>query len=173
MNETIKNLTERRSVRKFKSEQIREDELEAILQAGIYAASSHGWQSARIVVIQKPEIIRKLSQMNARILGVSIDPFYGAPTLILVLGDKVRPTYIEDGSLVIGNLMNAAHAIGVDSCWINRAREEFESPEGKQLLKEWGIEGDYAGIGHCVLGYRDCEYPKAAPRKEDYIIRVL
>ncbi len=173
MNESIKNLTERRSVRKFKPEQIREDELEAILKAGIYAPSAHGWQSARIVAIQKPEIIRKLSQMNARILGVSIDPFYGAPTLILVLGDKGRPTYIEDGSLVIGNLMNAAHAIGVDSCWINRAREEFESPEGKQLLKEWGIEGDYAGIGHCVLGYGDCEYPKAAPRKEDYIIRLL
>ena len=105
-------------------------------------------------------------------MGTDTDPFYGAPTVVVVFSDTKRPTHVEDGSLVMGNLLNAAHAVGIDSCWIHRAREVFETEEGKKMKKEWGIPDDYIGVGNCILGYRDCEYPEAAPRKEDYIIRV-
>ena len=131
-----------------------------------------GAQSPVMVVIQDKETIRELSKMNADVMGTNSDPFYGAPTVIVVLADKNRLTYVEDGSLVMGNLMNAAHAVGVDSCWIHRAKEVFESEKGKELLKKWNIEGDYVGIGNCILGYRDCQYPKAKPRKAGYIVRV-
>ena len=131
-----------------------------------------GAQSPVMVVVQDPELIRKLSAWNAEIMGTDSDPFYGAPTVIVVLADSTRNTYIEDGSLVMGNLMNAAHAVGVDSCWIHRARETFARAEGKALLKEWGLGENYVGIGNCVLGYRDCEYPQAKPRKDTYIKRI-
>ena len=121
---------------------------------------------------QKPELIAKLSKMNAAVMGSSNDPFYGAPTVLIVLADPEIGTYHEDGSLVMGNLMLAAHAVGVDSCWIHRAKEEFESAEGKELLKEWGLPENLVGIGHCILGYRDCEYPEAKERKANYIVRV-
>ena len=112
--------------------------------------------------------------MNAKIMGVdNMDPFYGAPVVLIVLADKSRPTCVYDGSLVMGNLMLEAEEQGIGSCWIHRAKEEFESEEGKALLKKWGIEGDYAGIGHCILGYaaEGGEAP-AKPRKEDYVVRV-
>lgn len=125
-----------------------------------------------MVVIQNPEVIAKLSKWNADIMGVTSDPFYGAPTVILVLADATRTTAVQDGSLVMGNLMLAAHSIGVASCWINRAKEEFATAEGKALLKQWGIEGDYIGVGHCVLGYPAVDLPKPAPRKEDYVVFV-
>lgn len=172
MNDVIKAMMERRSCRKYKPEQIKDEDLQAILEAGKYAATGHGWQSPKMVVIQNPEMIAKLSKWNADILGVKSDPFYGAPTVILVLADATKPTAVQDGSLVMGNLMLAAHSLGLGSCWINRAREEFETQEGKALLKQWGIEGDYIGIGHCVIGYPDGILPKAAPRKEDYIVTV-
>ena len=121
---------------------------------------------------QNPEIIAKLSKWNADIMGVTSDPFYGAPTVILVLADATKTTAVQDGSLVMGNLMLAAHSIGVASCWINRAKEEFATEEGKALLKQWGIEGDYIGVGHCVLGYPAVDLPKPAPRKEDYVVFV-
>ena len=151
----------------------KESELEQILEAGVFAPTGMGMQSPKIVVVQDKETIEELSKMNAKIMGVTSDPFYGAPTVLIVLADKNRSTYLEDGSLVMGNLMNAAHAVGVASCWIHRAKEEFESEEGKALLKKWGIEGDYAGIGHCILGYaaEGGEAP-AKPRKEDYVVRV-
>ena len=172
MNETLKNLEERRSIRKYKDEQIRDEQLNEILEAGTYAPTGMGAQSPVMVVIQDKETIRELSKMNADVMGTNSDPFYGAPTVIVVLADKNRLTYVEDGSLVMGNLMNAAHAVGVDSCWIHRAKEDFESEKGKELLKKWNIEGDYVGIGNCILGYRDCQYPKAKPRKAGYIVRV-
>lgn len=172
MNETIKTLKERRSIRKYKENQISDEELNQILEAGEYAPTGRGAQSPIMVVVQDKELIKELSKINAEIMGITSDPFYGAPTVIIVLADKTRNTYKEDGSLVMGNLMNAAHSLGVDSCWINRAKEVFESERGKELLKDWGIEGDYEGIGHCILGYRDCEYPKAAPRKTNYVIRI-
>lgn len=172
-NETLRNLKERRSIRSFRKDQIKEEQLDAILEAGMYAPTGMGAQSPVMVVIQNKELIKKLSRMNGAVMGnEESDPFYGAPTVIIVLADKTRSTYREDGSLVMGNLLNAAHAVGVDSCWIHRAREVFEGPEGKALLKEWGIEGEYEGIGNCILGYRSCEYPAPKERKENYVIRV-
>ena len=171
-NEVIKAMIERRSCRQFKPEQIKDEELQAILEAGKYAATGKGLQSPKMVVIQNPEVIAKLSKWNADIMGVTSDPFYGAPTVILVLADATRTTAVQDGSLVMGNLMLAAHSIGVASCWINRAKEEFATEEGKALLKQWGIEGDYIGVGHCVLGYPAVDLPKPAPRKEDYVVFV-
>ena len=171
-NEVIKAMIERRSCRNFKVEQIKDEELQAILEAGKYAATGKGLQSPKMVVIQNPEVIAKLSKWNADIMGVTSDPFYGAPTVILVLADATRPTAVQDGSLVMGNLMLAAHSIGVASCWINRAKEEFATEEGKALLKQWGIEGDYIGVGHCVLGYPAVDLPKPAPRKDDYVVFV-
>lgn len=173
-NKVIDLLVSRRSIRSYRPEQIRDEELEAILKAGTYAASGRNRQSAIMIAVQDAQTVALLSKMNAEIMGSNIDPFYGAPTVIVVLADKTIPTHFEDGCLVMGNLMNAAYAVGVDSCWIHRAREEFESEEGKALLREWGVENaeNYVGIGHCILGYRDCEYPAPIPRKENYIYKV-
>ena len=172
-NDVIRILCERRSVRSYQYRQIEEEKLAEILRAGTYAATGRGRQSPIMVVVQDSKTREILRRMNAQIMGTpDSDPFYGAPTIVVVLADKTIPTCLEDGSLVIGNLMNAAYSLGVDSCWIHRAREEFESEQGKKLLAEWGIEGDYVGIGHCALGYGDCERPKAKDRKENYIYRV-
>ena len=172
MNETISNLVSRRSVKKYTDKQIKKEDLEEILKAGEFAPCGMGKQSPIMVVIQNRELINKIGKINAKIMGANMDPFYGAPTLIIVFEDKTINTYIEDGSLVMGNLMNAARALGVSSCWIHRAKEEFESPEGKALLKELGIEGDYEGIGHCILGYAADGEPEAKPRKEHYVYYV-
>ena len=172
MSEVLDKIKSRRSIRKYRSDMIPQDKLEKIIEAGTYAATGMGKQSPVIVVVQKPELIGKLSKMNAAVMGSSNDPFYGAPTVLIVLADPEIGTYHEDGSLVMGNLMLAAHAVGVDSCWIHRAKEEFESAEGKELLKEWGLPENLVGIGHCILGYRDCEYPEAKERKANYIVRV-
>ena len=171
-NETLKNLRERRSIRRYKKEQITEEQLNAILEAGTYAPTGMGAQSPLILVIQDAAVIAKLSGLNATVMGTDSDPFYGAPTLLVVLADRERPTCVEDGSLVMGNLMNAAHAVGVDSCWIHRAREVFEGDEGRAMLCQWGIPDTYIGVGNCILGYRDCGYPEAKPRKADYIRRI-
>ena len=172
-NIVLKSLKERRSIRSYQDRQVEEEVLQAILEAGTYAATGMNRQVPIIVCVQDKETIEQLRRMNAEIMGTpDSDPFYGAPTVLIVLASTERPTYVEDGSLVLGNLMNAAYAVGVDSCWIHRAKQEFESEEGKALLKKWGIEGDYVGIGHLILGYRDCELPEPAPRKENYIYRV-
>ena len=170
MNEVIKNMEERRSVRSYKPDMISKEDLDAIIEAGTYAATGMGMQSPIIVAVTDKATRDQLSAMNAKIMGKDTDPFYGAPVVLIVLADKARPTYLYDGSLVMGNLMNAAHSLVIGSCWIHRAKEEFESPEGKQILKDLGITGDYEGIGHCILGYADCEEPTAAPRKENYVI---
>ncbi|MBQ4076494.1 MAG: nitroreductase [Mailhella sp.] len=173
MKETLQDIKDRRSCRKFSERQIEDEKLDAILEAGTWAATGRGMQSPIMVVVQDRPTLEKLSKMNAAILGVASDPFYGAPTAVIVLADKSRPTYLEDGSLVMGNLMLAAHAVGAASCWIHRAREVFESEEGKAMLKEWGIEGDYAGIGHCALGYAaENGLTPAKPRKESWVYRV-
>lgn len=173
MNETLHTLEERRSVRAYRPEQISEEQLSAILRAATYAPTGMNRQSPIMVVVQDAETRETLRRMNAAILGrPDSDPFYGAPTIVIVLADRNVGTCIEDGSLVMGNLMNAAHAVGVDSCWIHRAREEFDSDEGRALLRSWGIEGDYIGIGHCILGYRASDYPEKRERKENYIYRV-
>ena len=174
MSETLKVLETRRSCRAFKPELIEEEKLQAIIKAGTYAATGMGKQSPIIIAVTNKELRDKLSAMNAKFMGKdeSFDPFYGAQELLIVLANKAMPTYLYDGTLVLGNLMNAAADLGVDSCWIHRAKEEFASPEGKALLKEWGLSENYVGIGHCILGYRDCEYPEAKERKADYIVRV-
>lgn len=170
MNEVLEALKTRRSVRRYKPEQIKDEELKAVLEAGIYAPTGMGMQSPKIVVVQDPEMVKKLSRMNAAVMGTDSDPFYGAPTVLVVLADPDRPTCVEDGSLVMGNLMNAAYAVGLGSCWIHRARQVFDSPEGKALLKTWGIPEKYIGVGHCILGYADGDLPAAKPRKDDYIV---
>lgn len=164
--DAITNLMERRAIRAYLPKQITDEELDTVLRAGTYAPTGHNWQSPVIVVVQDPETIALLSRMNAEILNQpGTDPFFGAPTVLIVLADRRRPTHVCDGSLVLGNLMNAAHAVGLGSCWVNRAREEFERDEGRALLKRWGIEGDYVGIGHCLLGYPDGPAPPPPPAR--------
>lgn len=170
--DTIEVLTQRRSVKKYTDEQVDEELLEKILTAGTYAPNGMGAQSPVMVVVQDKETIEKISRLNAAVMGASNDPFYGAPTLVIVFADKNRMTYVEDGSLVMGNLMNAAFSLGVDSCWIHRARQVFETTEGKELMKKWGLSENYAGIGNCILGYCDGPRPQAKPRKDNYIIRA-
>lgn len=169
MNETIKNLIERRSCRSFKDMKIKDEELELILKAGEYAPNGMGEQSPIMVAIQNEDVIQKLSKLNSKIMGNDMDPFYGAKTVVVVLADKNIGTYIEDGSLVLGNLMNAAHSLGIGSCWIHRAKEEFETSEGREILKDWGIPDNYVGIGHCILGYPNGDLGDPKPRKSDYI----
>lgn len=171
-NAVLTAIKERRSIRKYKKEPIREEQLQAILEAATYAPTGQGMQSPVMVAVTNPETVRELSRLNARVMGTDNDPFYGAPAVVVVMADSERSTCVEDGSLVMGTLMLAAHSVGVDSCWIHRAREVFESPEGKELLKKWGLSEKYIGIGNCILGYRDCEYPKAKERKKDYILYV-
>lgn len=171
MAETLKVLESRRSCRAYKQELIEEEKLQAIIKAGTYAATGMGKQSPIIIAVTDRKLRDKLSAMNAKIMGqgAGFDPFYGAPELLIVLADKTIPTYIYDGSLVMGNLMNAAADLGVDSCWIHRAKEEFESEEGREILKDLGIEGNYEGIGHLVLGYAAEPLKAAAPRKDNYV----
>ena len=171
MNETLSTLLTRRSCRAYSAKQVDEATLQEILQAGLYAPSGMGKQTAIFVVVQDPDEVAYLSKLNAAVMGTDTDPFYGAPTVIVVLADSSSYTCVEDGSLAMGNLMNAAYALGVDSCWIHRARPIFDSDEGKALLKKWGVEGPYIGIGHCVLGYREGELKDPAPRKENRVFR--
>ena len=169
MGETLQILETRRSCRAYKPERIEDEKLRAIIKAGTYAATGMGRQSPIIIAVTNKEMRDRLSKMNAAVMGASTDPFYGAPELLIVLADKSIPTYLYDGSLVMGNLMNAAADLGVSSCWIHRAKEEFESPEGKEILKSLGIEGDYEGVGHVILGYAASPVQAPAPRKNDYV----
>ncbi|MBO4766098.1 MAG: nitroreductase family protein [Lachnospiraceae bacterium] len=175
MNETLKVLEERRSCRNFiPDKMIPREDLEAILKAGTYAATGMGKQSPIIIAVTDKATRDALSAENARIAawpGMG-DPFYGAPVILIVLANKDVVTHIYDGALVLGNLMNAAKSVGVDSIWIHRAKEEFESDFGKNLLAKLGIEGNYEGIGHCALGYAAAPLQAAAPRKENYVYYV-
>ena len=172
MNEIIQAMKERRSCRKYQDTMIPKEDLEEIIEAGLYAASGMGKQSPIIVAVTNKEVRDELSKMNAAVMGSENDPFYGAPVVLIVLADKAARTCVYDGSLVMGNLMLAADAKGIGSCWIHRAKEEFETQEGKELLKSLGIEGDYEGIGHLVLGYAAAPLKEAAPRKADYVYYV-
>lgn len=168
-NAVLKAIKERRSVKNYISDrQVEDEKLTAVLEAGTYAASGMGRQSPVFVAVQNSEDREALRKMNAKIMGCDgTDPFYGAPTVIVVLADKNAHTHTEDGSLAIGNMMLAAESMGLSSCWIHRAKEEFETDEGKKLLKKWGLSENYVGIGHCILGYSD-SHPEAKPRKSDY-----
>ena len=170
--ETMEALLERRSVRGYKPDPIPADVLEDILKAGTYAATGMGAQSPIILAVTNRTVRDKLSALNAKVVGREGDLFYGAPVVLVVLADKSVPTHVYDGSLVMGNLMLAAFDRGVASCWIHRAKETFETEEGKALLRELGIEGEYEGIGNCVLGYPADGWPEAKPRKEHYVYYV-
>lgn len=168
----LENLQSRRSVRAYLPRQVEEDALQAVLTAGTYAPTGMNRQSPVIVAVQDAAVIARLSAMNAAVMGADKDPFYGAPTVLVVLADPEVRTWVEDGSLVMGNLMNAAHAVGLASCWIHRAREVFDSAEGKALLKEWGLPETLRGVGNCILGYAAGPLPETRPRKEGYVVRV-
>lgn len=173
MNETIENMITRRSCRAYLPKAVPEELLDQVLLAGTYAANGRGKQAGKILVLRDPEEIAHLEKMNADIMGTpGGKTFYGAPVVLIVLADATVPTAVPDGSLVMGNLMLAAHSLGLGSCWIHRAREEFESDEGKAMLKKWGIEGQWIGVGHCVLGYPDGKLPEAAPRKNEFIVKI-
>ena len=164
-------LMERRSIRKYKKEQITDEELNTVLEAATYAPTAMGTQSPLIVAVQNSEDIELMSKLNAQVWGKETDPFYDAPTVVVVFGDGTVKNCVQDASLVLGNMMNAAYAAGLASCWINRAKEVFDLPEGKELMKKWGIDEKYVGVGNCILGYADCEQPQPKDRKEGYIIR--
>lgn len=174
MNEVIKAMKERRSIRKFKTEMPPKADLEQIVEAGLYAANGRGRQAVITIAVTDRELRDKLSAVNNEIMGgpEGNDPFYGAPAILIVLANKEVPTAPYDGSLVMGNLMLAAHSLGLGSIWIHRAKEEFEMPEYQKLLKDLGIEGEWEGIGHCAVGYIDGEYPAAAPRNDGRVFWV-
>ncbi len=167
MNEIIKAMEERRSIRKFKSDMVPKEQIEQVIEAGLYAASGMGKQAAMILAVTDKKLRDKISEDNRKIGGWNegFDPFYGAPVILVVLGNKAVPTHVYDGSLAMGNLMLAAHSLGLGSIWIHRAKEEFETDTYKQLLKDLGVEGEWEGIGHCALGYMDQDLPAAAERK--------
>lgn len=174
MNEVLKVLENRRSCRNFKPDMVKQEELKAIIKAGTYAATGMGKQSPIIIAVTNKELRDALSEENRKIGGwkEGFDPFYGAPVVLVVLANKDIPTYIYDGALVMGNLMNAAESLGVGSIWIHRAKEEVDSEFGKNLLKKLGIEGNFEGIGHCALGYAAEPSKAAAARKENYVYYV-
>ena len=174
MNDTLKVLETRRSCRNFKPDMIPEETLEQILKAGTYAATGMGKQSPIIIAVTNKELRDQLSEENRKIMGApeGMDPFYGAPVILIVLAKKTVPTHVYDGSLVMGNLMNAAESLGVANIWIHRAKEEFESDFGKKILADLGIEEEYEGIGHCALGYAAEPAKAAAARKENYVYYV-
>lgn len=172
MANTLETIKTRRSIRKYKDEAIPEEVLSKIVEAGTYAPSGMGRQSTIILAVTNKEVRDQLSKINASVMGSNSDPFYGAPVVLVVLADKSIPTHVYDGSLVMENLMLAAHDLGVGSCWIHRAKETFETEASKELLKSLGIEGDYEGIGNCILGYPEGEVPNAKPRKENFVYWV-
>ncbi len=168
MHEILKN---RRSVRKYTQEQVSDAHLDAILEAGLYAPSGMNTQNTIMVAVRDKETRDQLSRMNAAVMGTENDPFYGAPCVIVVLAEPERYTWLEDGALVMGNLMNAAYELGLGSCWIHRAQQMFASDEGKALLRKWGLREDLKGVGNCILGYPE-EVPEARPRRDGRIVKI-
>ena len=169
--EAMNNLLERRSIRKYKDTQVPDDLLDKVLEAGLYAPTGMNRQNVIMVAVRDKQTRDQMMKMNAAVMGSQNDPFYGAPCVIVVLGDATGYPVVENGSLVLGNLMNAAHAVGLGSCWIHRAKQTFETEEGKALLRAWGLPEHLVGIGNCILGFAE-ETPAARPRKEGRIVKV-
>lgn len=167
-NEVLKAIRERRSIRRFKPEQVTDEELNTILEAGTWAPTGHGSQDPWIVAVQNEALRKRLTQLNAQMMGVSSDPYYGAPTLVLVFASKDNENNYRDGSLVLGNMMLAAHSIGLASCWINREDKMFETAEGKQIMKELNLPDGLMGVGALSLGYAASQPHTVKPRKEEY-----
>ena len=164
-------LLERKSTKSYTAQQVSDELLDQVLEAGLYAPTGRNNQNVICVAVRDKKTRDRLSLLNAEILGTNADPFYGAPCVIVVFADSEGTTWVEDGSLVLGNMMNAAQALGLGSCWVHRARQMFETPDGKALMKEWGLPDTMKGIGNCILGYAD-QPPVAKPRKEGRIIKV-
>lgn len=162
----------RRSIKSYKPDMPPMELLDRVIEAGLYAANGRGWQAPIVLAVTDKATRDKLSKLNADIMGVDTDPFYGAPAVLVVLSDKSRPTYLYDGSLMMGNMMLAAHDAGLGSCWIHRAKEEFESETGKEILRTLGIEGDYEGIGNLILGYADGEPKPRAERNSGRVYKI-
>lgn len=167
--DAMQNLLTRRSIRKYKPDMLPREIIEKIVEAGTYAPTGKNQQSPIIIAVTNRELRDRMSALNAAVMETDSDPFYGAPVVLVVLADRTNPNHVYDGSLVMENLMLAAHALGIGSCWINRARQVFDSEAGKAILAELGIEGDWEGIGNCILGYADCELPEPRPRKENWV----
>lgn len=170
--EALEVLKNRRAIRKYKSEQITDEELNAVVEAGMFAPTGAGTQGVQIVVVQSPEYVARVDALNAKVIGKDIHPYYGAPTIILVFETEECFTHELDGAAVCTNMLNAAYAAGLGSCWIHRCKPMFELEEGKELLKEWGLPETLTGVASMALGYADCEHPVAKPRKEGYCVRV-
>lgn len=171
--EAMECMLTRRSVKKYKPDPVSKDLIEKIVEAGTYAPTGRNAQAPIILAVSNRQVRDELMKINAKVLGAEgSDPFYGAPVVLVVLAAKERNTRVYDGSLVMGNLQLAAHALGLGSCWIHRAKETFELPEGQAILKQLGIEGEYEGVGNCVIGYPDGDLPAAKPRKENWVYYV-
>lgn len=165
-------LLERRSIRKYKDTPVPEELLDKVLEAGTYAPTGMNRQTPVMVAVTNKEIRDQLERANARVMGDETKkPFYGAPAVIVVFHDPEVYTSFEDSCLVMGNLLNAAYAVGLGSCWIHRARDVFETKEGKALMRNWGVPENYVGTGNCILGYAD-ESPEVRPRKDGYVIKI-
>ena len=163
----------RRSIRKYADRQVPDELLDIVLEAGIHAASGMNTQGVRLVAVRDPETVALMSRLNAAVMNATTDPFYGAPCVVVVLADpEIYGGWVEDGALALGNMMNAAHALGPGSCWIHRARQVFDAPEGKELLRKWGLPEHLRGVGNCILGYPAGSHPSPAPRKEGRIVKV-
>jgi nitroreductase len=172
-NDMIQLIKTRRSFRSYLPKQVEQEKLDAVLEAGTWAPTGIGAQCPVIIAVQDPETRETLSKMNAQVMGTTNDPYYGAPTIVLVLADPERGTWVEDGSCVLVTMMQAAHSLGLASCWIHRERQMFDSPEGKALLKKWGLPETLRGVGSLALGYNDGPAPDPKPRKEGYIVKIL
>ena len=169
---TFENMLSRRSVKAYKPDMVPKELIDRVIEAGLYAASGRNWQAGIVLAVTDRTMRDRLSKMNATIMGTEGDPFYGAPVVLVVLGDKQYPTHVYDGSLMLGNMMLAANELGLGSCWIHRAKEEFASDEGKEILRSLGIEGEYEGIGHLILGYPAGKPKAAAPRRENRVYEI-
>ena len=168
----MQNLLTRKSVKKYKSDPVPQELIEKIVEAGTYAPTGRNAQAPIILAVSNRQVRDELMKLNAKILGAEgSDPFYNAPVVLVVLAAKERNTRVYDGSCVMENLMLAAHALGLGSCWIHRAKETFELPEGKAILQSLGIEGEYEGVGNCIIGYPDHE-PEPKPRKENWVYYI-
>ena len=170
--EALQALLTRRSIKGYTSQMPAQEDIDKVTEAGMAAPTGMGMQAPYIIVVKNKELRDELSRLNGEVLGTTADPFYGAPVIIVVVAARSRNTYVYDGSLVIGNMLNAAHAMGLGACWIHRAKEVFASPRGKELLAQWGITEDVEGIGHVALGYAATEPKPAKPRKDGYV-RVI
>ena len=173
MNQVLEAIISRRSCKNFKSDPVPREIVEQVVRAGLYAPSGGNRQPVKIIAVTEKTTRDQLSRLNSKYDSAGrADPFYGAPVVLAVVVDKSIPTALNDGSLALGNMLLAAHALGIGSCWIHRAREVFEDGEAIALLRSLGLEGDYLGIGHCVLGYPVESAGAPLPRKENRVFYI-